>query len=66
VDVSEYHNFGIPAGDTSCFGRWISKFRRNLMLKFRGRTAFYPEDQIESSSEIRCAPNYVALQPRKQ
>ena len=33
------------------------------MLKFRGRTAFYPEDQIASSAEILCACTYQIMWP---
>jgi hypothetical protein len=31
------------------------------MLKFRGRTAFYPEDQIASSSEIWYPCTYLIM-----
>ena len=61
MDCSEYHTFGIPASDFSWFVRWIPEFGRNLMLKFRGKTAFYPEDQTASSSEIRLACTYLLM-----
>ena len=31
------------------------------MLKLRGRTAFYPEDQTANSSEIRLTCNYLLM-----